>query len=599
MKFITFLLIALVSTNLSYGQWTADLRLTNDAGSSQLTGSFARDIAASGDSLYVVWFDNRDGNNEIYFKRSVDNGASWGADTRLTTDAAGSNLPAIAVSGQDIHVAWSDARDGNFEIYYKHSADAGVTWSSDTRLTNDAAISSQPCLALSGANVYMAFRDSRDGNQEIYFKRSVDNGVTWSTDARLTNNSEQSFGANLVADGQYLAMVWLDSRDGNAEIYFRKSLDGGTSWGSEIRLTNDINASQTPSVAISGSDLHVTWNDNRDGNFEIYYKHSADGGATWGADTRLTNDQALSGGVTVLSSGSIVHVIFHDARPGNTDIYYKRSTDAGATWSGDMRLTADPATSFNPSVALSGTGLQVIWIDLRDGNFEIYYKKDPTANSLPNVNAGNDGTIYLGYGCQSTVLTAIAGGGRPPYSYLWSNSATTPSITVSPTTTTTYTVVVTDALNITDTDNVVVTVNDVRCGNGNDKVLVCHNGHSNCVSPNAVPAHLNHGDQLGNCSNNSRMLSPGNEIKETVLYPNYPNPFSAVTIIKFQLLNDGPVTLRVFDVTGREVASPLNTVLLSGTHEVAWNATGYAPGAYYYTLVSGDFRETKKMILVR
>src|SRR6187401_1769355 len=100
MKFINCLLIALVSSNLSYGQWTPDLRLTNDPGSSTLTGNFSRGIAASGDSLYVVWIDNRDGNNEIYFKRSVDNGASWGADTRLTSNSAASTLAAIAVSGK-------------------------------------------------------------------------------------------------------------------------------------------------------------------------------------------------------------------------------------------------------------------------------------------------------------------------------------------------------------------------------------------------------------------------------------------------------------------------------------------------------------------
>jgi hypothetical protein len=73
----------------------------------------------AGNNLHVAWYDYRDGNEEIYYKRSIDGGDTWGADTRLTNAAGGSYNPSVAVYGNNVHVAWQDDRDGNYEIYYK------------------------------------------------------------------------------------------------------------------------------------------------------------------------------------------------------------------------------------------------------------------------------------------------------------------------------------------------------------------------------------------------------------------------------------------------------------------------------------------------
>ena len=90
-----------------------------------------------------------------------------------------------------------DDRDGNFEIYYKRSSDGGLSWSADARLTNDTAISQFPSISLSGAVVNVIWLDSRDGNTEIYYKRSADEGATWGPDTRLTNNSAGSIFSSL------------------------------------------------------------------------------------------------------------------------------------------------------------------------------------------------------------------------------------------------------------------------------------------------------------------------------------------------------------------------------------------------------------------
>ncbi|MEP7169201.1 MAG: exo-alpha-sialidase, partial [Bacteroidota bacterium] len=189
--------------------------------------------------MHVVWFDDCDGNFEVYYKRSPDEGLSCGTDTRLTNSNGTSWFAFVAAWGSDVHVIWMDDRDGNFEIYYKRSADGGLTWSADARLTNDTAISQFPSVAVSGTIVNVIWQDSRDSNTEIYYKRSTDNGLSWGADTRLTNNPAGSIFASVSASGSIVNVLWEEYRDGNAEIYNKQSADSGLTWSADARLTND------------------------------------------------------------------------------------------------------------------------------------------------------------------------------------------------------------------------------------------------------------------------------------------------------------------------------------------------------------------------
>lgn len=115
----------------------------------------------------------------------------------------------------------------------------------------------------------------------------------------------------------------------------------------------------------------------------------------------------------------------------------------------------------------------------------------------PTVSGQANNTIYLGYGAQSVTLTANATGGTAPYSYSWTGvTSTSSSVSVSPVTTTTYTVTVSTNGGCSKTASVTIYVVDARSGN---HVNVCHNGHTLSVASSAVPAHLAHGDYLGQC----------------------------------------------------------------------------------------------------
>jgi hypothetical protein len=78
---------------------------------------------------------------------------------------------------------------------------------------------------------------------------------------------------------------------------------------------------------------------------------------------------------------------------------------------------------------------------------------------------------------------------------------------------------------------------------------------------------------------------------------NYPNPFNPATKINFALPKDGPVSLKVYNALGKEVATLVDTRLTAGTYTFNFNGTGLASGIYFYKINSGSFNETKKMIL--
>jgi hypothetical protein len=83
------------------------------------------------------------------------------------------------------------------------------------------------------------------------------------------------------------------------------------------------------------------------------------------------------------------------------------------------------------------------------------------------------------------------------------------------------------------------------------------------------------------------------------LEQNYPNPFNPSTRISFSVRGSGFVSLKVYDVLGREVRTLVNEDLQPGSYEVTFNADGLASGVYLYRLRAGNFTQTKRMVLLR
>jgi hypothetical protein len=83
------------------------------------------------------------------------------------------------------------------------------------------------------------------------------------------------------------------------------------------------------------------------------------------------------------------------------------------------------------------------------------------------------------------------------------------------------------------------------------------------------------------------------------LEQNYPNPFNPVTSIAYSIPKSGPVKLTIYDMLGREVAVLVNEFKQAGSFSVDFDASELSSGAYLYKIEAGDFRDSKKMMLVK
>lgn len=99
---------------------------------------------------------------------------------------------------------------------------------------------------------------------------------------------------------------------------------------------------------------------------------------------------------------------------------------------------------------------------------------------------------------------------------------------------------------------------------------------------------------------NNTAIEPGSEIADGYgLYQNYPNPFNPVTKITFSIPKRSNVSLKVYDVNGKEITTLIEGRMEKGFNSITFNGERFASGIYFYRIISGDFMETKKMVLLK
>jgi len=173
--------------------------------------------------------------------------------------------------------------------------------------------------------------------------------------------------------------------------------------------------------------------------------------------------------------------------------------------------------------------------------------------TIPNVYALNPSiddknTIFLGYGPSSITLNALVEGNQD-FIYNWNTGATTPSISVSQAGT--YTVSVFYGDGCQATASIVIDVIDVRCGNNNSKVQMCHNNNTICVPQTAVQSHLDHGDILGYCGG-----TLGTIIQEKVNSLSckiYPNPINDSFNVSISSNLESNATISIYNIFGQMI----------------------------------------------
>lgn len=394
MKIIILSLTFFLFTVECFAQWQAVQSLTTNMGTSWTSYNNAKCISSSNGNIYTVYYVSTTANFDVHFRKLSESGSIIGPDIKISNSDSNAKFPSIASQGNYVYISWTESKNGNNEIYFRRSTDGGNNFLPELRLTNNIKNSDYSSIAVDGNNLYIIWMDDRDNNNEIFLKKSTDFGFSWGNDIKLTNNSANSMYPSIAVNGTNIHVVWSDNRDQNTEIYYKVSTDGGINWFNDNRLTYDITNSVIPSIALNENIIYVVWTDERDFVEQIYFKRSTDNGATWSNDIRLTNTNYAASEPNVCVSSNNIHIVWEDTRNlyPNFDIYYKRSTDYGTTWTNEVKINSSIGSSRFPFVTFSNNYIYAIWHNNRTGNWEIYHSFNPIGN-LVGIYSNNNFTL--------------------------------------------------------------------------------------------------------------------------------------------------------------------------------------------------------------
>jgi len=330
-----------------------------------------------GNSDYAaIWYDSRDGNWEIYFTRISMDGIKLSPDIRITNTPGGSYHPKIIFSGSEYGIVWDEYFNGSNKIFFAHLSTTGGKIGSDMQVSEGSGNAMNPSIAFSGSEYGVVWQEKRDSEFfQIYFTRLNLEGVRLGADIKITDTQSNAVSPSIIFSGNEYSIVWNDGRNSIDEIYFaRISLDG-TKIEDEVRITNNSGVSSFPSIAFSGSEYGVTWQDTLWGDEEIYFAKISLLGEKVGEDIRITDAIGKSIFPSIVFMVDEYGLVWQDNRDGNDEIYFKRVSSEGTSITDDIRLTNTGDESSNPSISYSIDGYGIIWREMTTGYSRLYFMK--------------------------------------------------------------------------------------------------------------------------------------------------------------------------------------------------------------------------------
>lgn len=359
-------------------------------------------VVANEDTAYAVWYYEVGSYEEVWFARSTDNTETWSGHTHLSSGLAGEDLyPSIAMVGDTVHVAWYNRNSTVGTIIHKSSYNKGVTWNAvDTVSDNTCYKYGAPCIRATGSYVYIAWRDIADASPycDIFFDVSSDNGSTWGDDQNISNisGSDNSFYPSMAVNGANIDVVWEHYKSTSPidrEIYhIRNTNHGGErSWDSIHNVSDDSTVDNTnPCVAFANTFIHVVWQEDD----KIWHARSSNAGANW-TERKVCDTTTTQRYPNVCATGANVHVVWEDNRDGtHMDVWYAISRCNGYYWGDSLRISADEDTNRNSKFP----SIDVI-VDNQDSDYRnlyvVWYEDYTAKETYDEVLADYDQHLFV------------------------------------------------------------------------------------------------------------------------------------------------------------------------------------------------------------
>jgi hypothetical protein len=479
--------------------------------------------------------------------------------------------PAIIINPNNTDIQFAASNLANYYV----STDAGATWTAQV-LTSSLGVWGDFSLAIDSSGNFYSFHLSNATSwiDRIVCQKSTDNGVTFNDGSHFGLNGGKAQDKEWIVldsdDNIYALWTEFDvygsgNTNDKSRILFSKSVDGAATWTTPVKVNevdgNCVDSDLTvegavPTIGPNG-EIYTVWA----GPNGLSFDKSLDGGLTWLANDVIIDsmpggwDYDISGidrcnGLPItkcdLSEGAhhgTIYVNWSDQRNGenDTDVWLKKSTDGGDTWSDPIRVNDD------------GIGNQqfLTWMDIDQTNGNIYIV------FYDRRNYTDDNTdVYL---ARST------DGGDTFQNILISESPFLPVDTIF----------FGDYTNISAYNGVIRPIWG-RMHNGEKSIWTA------LINDNAIASK----DDYFNVN--------------FELSQNYPNPVENETYISFKLRNEENVTLSVYNFLGKEVLTVFkNKPYNYGKHivKIALKDSKLASGVYFYKLKIGNNIKTKKMVI--
>ena len=397
--------------------------LSNNLGHSQYPK-----IVTNGSYVYTLWIDDTQGNRDIYFKRSDDNGISFGKTINLSDNPGGSLNPTMAASKTtgNLYVVWEHIPGNDGEIFFTRSTDNGEKFDSPVIIGNNTGLNGFPQVAVSesSTNVYVVWQDAQNG---IMLRRSTDGGSTFETAIKLGNkNLDSQNPQTAVSKDNNVYVAWQSNPQGsNGSIVFTRSIDKGKSFENPITIGKDdddgysrVNTTEKKTdrkgqniqlfqprivTAPGTNEVYVVWH-NGFNTFhksyhlltDIFFSRSTDNGATFENPISLTNYSvwakstdngaifenpiSLSGysgwildpQIAVSQHNNVYVAWQRNPQDGNGEIVFTKSTDNGESFENPITISDKNGNSQNPQVVVSeDNNVFLVWDNNATGNEEI------------------------------------------------------------------------------------------------------------------------------------------------------------------------------------------------------------------------------------
>lgn len=277
--------------------------------------------------------------------------------------------------GRRLHVIWSDVSDN---IIYRRSDDEGQTWTDAADTGADGSVMMTNMICADGEYVHIFYQRSN----VLYHRRSTDHGQTWGAENTIyTGSASHYYRASAATLNGKVHIGWCEHDNStfiSAYMRYRRSDDNGANWQAAVvpYATASANHPGRPALAVQGNSVHLCWYDFRDGGVEpddlqAFTGRSLDSGATWQTEVRLT-----TGAKNVLRTdiacvdGAVIAVWQQSFSGSELEVACARSTDGGANYGATVRLTTNALLDEHSYISSKGKYVAILW----------------TRGGLPNTN---------------------------------------------------------------------------------------------------------------------------------------------------------------------------------------------------------------------